>query len=89
MSAYTERFLADPNNNVQILKRMLTNQKSERIRKLLALISLARMASSASIEVLEEYSEQADVSMKIYVKSALDEAREINRTTDIRLTTDH
>ena len=74
MSAYSERFSINPNNNIWILQKMLMDEKAERIKKVLALISLARMASEESIGVLERYYESAGAGMKVYVKLALDEA---------------
>jgi len=58
-----------------ILKRILNNKKGGWEKKLLALISLAHMASKESIEVLEAYYKNPDPEMKEYAKLALDEAK--------------
>ena len=59
-----------------ILKRILNNKRAGWEKKLLALISLAHMASKESIEVLKTYYfRNPDPEMKYYAKLALDEAK--------------
>ena len=58
-----------------ILKRILNNKQAGWEKKLLALISLAHMASKESIAILEEYCNDPDPNMGIFAKRALDEAK--------------
>jgi len=58
-----------------ILKRMLNNKKMGWERKLLALLSLAKMASKESLEIIEDYCRNPDPGMKEYARLALGEAR--------------
>jgi hypothetical protein len=57
-----------------ILKRILNNKRAGWEKKLLALISLAHMASKESIGVLRAYYRNPDPEMRYYAKLALNEA---------------
>jgi len=60
---------------MSILTRILRNKRINRARKLLALISLARMASKESLAVLETYCRRAAPGLKDYAKLICAETR--------------
>ncbi|OFZ22392.1 MAG: hypothetical protein A3D92_22355 [Bacteroidetes bacterium RIFCSPHIGHO2_02_FULL_44_7] len=53
---------------------MLKNKKVDWVKKLLALVSLAQMASRDSLRILESYCRNPDPQMKTYARLALAEA---------------
>jgi len=67
--------------NVWILQAMLKNKKVEWIKKLLALISLAHIASRESVKILENYYKNPDPKMGFYARMALEEAKFLAKST--------
>jgi hypothetical protein len=60
---------------IGILKKILDDKKADWGKKLLALISLARIASDEAISVLQVYYFDPDPKMKAYAKRAFEEAK--------------
>ncbi|MFH1386706.1 MAG: hypothetical protein ABIH50_03470 [bacterium] len=61
-------------NRVNMLKRELENKKIDWSRKLLALISLSKIASDEAFDVLRQYYFNPDPQMRVYAKLAFAEA---------------
>ena len=63
------------NDSVWVLQAMLKNKRVDWIKKLLALMSLAQIASQESLRILDSYCKNPDPQMKIYARLAFAEAK--------------
>lgn len=61
-------------NRINILKKMLENKKIDWSRKLLALVSLSKIASNEAFDVLRQYYFNPDPQMRVYAKLAFAQA---------------
>lgn len=79
MATWRKEYYGDNPKNIRWLSRILKNKRASWEKKLLALISLAHIASEESIGILETYNKNPDSEMEVCAKLALDEAKYLSK----------